>query len=74
MWENIKKKIKPGKSILFYPMHEKVTKEMQALEAYLFRVPVTERFYNTKIKIRVIVSNATDLTDEQFEILKQKIK
>lgn len=74
LWENIKKKIKPGKSILFYPIHEKVTKEMQALEAYLFRVSVTERFYNTKIKIRVIVSNVTDLTDEQFEILKQKIK
>lgn len=24
LWENIKKKIKPGKSILFYPIHEKV--------------------------------------------------
>lgn len=50
-----------------------LVQEMQALEAYLSRVPVTERFYNTKIKIRVIVSNPTDLTDEQFEILMKKI-
>ena len=50
-----------------------LVQEMQALEAYLSRVPVTERFYNTKIKIRVIVSNPTDLTNEQFEILMEKI-
>lgn len=47
--------------------------EMQALEAYLLRVPLKERFYNTKILIKVVVSNPTDILDEQFEILKQKI-
>ena len=47
--------------------------EMQALEAYLSRVPVTERFYNTKILIKVVVKNPTDISDEQFEILKKKV-
>ena len=46
---------------------------MQALEAYLNRVPITERFYDTKIRIQVIVKNPTYITDEQFEILKKKI-
>ena len=46
---------------------------MQALEAYLSRVPVTERFYNTKIKIRVVIQNPMDISDEQFEILKKNI-
>lgn len=44
---------------------------MQALEEYLHRVPEADRFYNTKIKINVIVKNPTDLSDEQFEILKK---
>lgn len=48
-------------------------KEMQALEAYLLRVPKTERFYNTEIVIRVVVSNPTDISDEQFELLKRNI-
>lgn len=47
--------------------------EMQALEHYLSRVPIIERFYNTKIIIRVVVLNPTDISDEQFEILKKKI-
>ncbi len=47
--------------------------EMQALEAYLSRVPVKERFYNTKIRINVMVLNPTDISDELFEILKRKI-
>lgn len=47
--------------------------EMQALEAYLARVPVTERFYDTKIIVKVVVSNPTDISDEQFEILKKSI-
>lgn len=50
-----------------------LVEEMQALEAYLSRVPKTERFYNTKIVIKVIVSNPTDISDEQFEILKKRI-
>ncbi len=50
-----------------------LVQEMQALEAYLSRIPTIERFYNTKIRIRVVVSNPTDLSDEQFEILKRKI-
>lgn len=47
--------------------------EMQALEAYLDRIPVTERFYNTKIVVKVVVLNPTEITDEQFEILKRKV-
>ena len=47
--------------------------EMQALEEYLQRVPLTERFYNTKILIKVVVSNPTDVLDDQFEILKKMI-
>lgn len=50
-----------------------LVKEMQALQTYLSRIPQTEHFYNPKIVIKVIISNPTDLTDEQFEILKQKI-
>lgn len=50
-----------------------LVQEMQALEAYLSRVPVTDRFYNTKILIKVVVKNPTDISDEQFEILKKKI-
>lgn len=48
--------------------------EMQALEEYLNRVPVTERFYNTKIIIKVDISNPTTISDEQFEILKKQIE
>lgn len=47
--------------------------EMQALELYLNRVPATERFYETKIKIKVVVLNPTDISDEQFEILRKNI-
>lgn len=50
-----------------------LVEEMQALEAYLSRVPVTEKFYNTKIVIKVIILNPTDISDEQFEILRRKI-
>lgn len=50
-----------------------LVKEMQALEAYLERIPVRERFYNTKILIKVIVNNPTHISDEQFDILKRKI-
>lgn len=48
--------------------------ELQALESYLRRVPLVERFSNTKIRIKVIVSNPTNLASEQFEIIKHKIK
>ena len=48
--------------------------EMQALEAYLNRVPEKERFYNTKIIIKVVISNPTTISDEQFEILKKQIE
>lgn len=50
-----------------------LVKEMQALKAYLSRLPKTENFYDPEIVIKVIISNPTDLTDEQFEILKQKL-
>lgn len=48
-------------------------KEMQALENYLGRIPVKERFYNTKILIRVVVTNPTNITDAQFDVLRRKI-
>lgn len=48
--------------------------EMQALEGYLNRVPTAERFYNTKIIIKVVISNPTTISDEQFEILKKQIE
>lgn len=47
--------------------------EMQALESYLSRVPFSEKFYNTKILIRVVVNEQTHILDEQFEILKKMI-
>ena len=47
---------------------------MQALEAYLNRVPKKERFYNTKIIIKVVISNPTTISDKQFEILKKQIE
>ena len=46
---------------------------MQALEEYLNRVPADERFYKTEIRIKVVVSNPTELSDEQFEILQKQI-
>lgn len=57
----------------FNEKNDYLVQEMQALEAYLARVPVTERFYNTKIRIKVVVTNPTDISDEQFEILKREI-
>lgn len=57
----------------FNKKNEYLVQEMQALEAYLSRVPVTERFYNTKIKIKVVIQNPMDISDEQFEILKKNI-
>lgn len=57
----------------FNKKNDYLVKEMQALKAYLLRVPKTERFYNPEIVIKVIISNPTDITDEQFEILKQKM-
>lgn len=50
-----------------------LVKEMQALQAYITRVPLKERFYNTKILIKVVVKNPTHISDEQFDILKRKI-
>lgn len=58
----------------FNKKNEFLVMEMQALEAYLNRVPENERFYNTKIIIKVIISNPTTISDEQFEILKKQIK
>ena len=46
---------------------------MQGLEAYLKRVPLKDRFYENKILLKVIVSNPTDLTDDQFDILNKKL-
>lgn len=57
----------------FNDKNKYLVEEMQALEAYLSRVPVSERFYNTKIVIKVVVSNPTEISDEQFEILKKRI-
>lgn len=50
-----------------------LVQEMSELQAYLSRVPVIERFYNTNILIKIVVKNPTDISDEQFEILKKKI-
>lgn len=50
-----------------------LVEEMQALEAYLGRVPAKERFYKTKIKIKVVVLKPTHLSDEQFETLKKQV-
>lgn len=50
-----------------------LVEEMQALEAYLARIPVKDRFYNTQILIDVVVKNPTHISDEQFEVLKSKI-
>ena len=50
-----------------------LVQEMQALEEYLNRVPAEERFYKTKIRIKVVVSNPTELSDEQFEVLEKQI-
>lgn len=50
-----------------------LVQEMQALEEYLNRVPAEERFYKTKIRIKVVVSNPTELSDKQFEVLEKQI-
>ena len=50
-----------------------LVQEMQALEAYLHRVPAKDRFYDTRIIIRVTVSNPTRLSSELFEILKEQL-
>ncbi len=58
----------------FNKKNDYLVQEMQALEEYLNRVPAEERFYKTKIKIRVVVSNPTQLSDEQFEVLEKQIQ
>lgn len=50
-----------------------LVKEMQALELYLSRVPLKDRFYNTKILIKVVVKNPTHISDEQFGVLMKKV-
>jgi hypothetical protein len=51
-----------------------LVEELNALEAYLNRLPDKENFYKTSISIKVAITQPTNLTDEQFEILKNKIK
>lgn len=48
--------------------------EMNALESYLERIPDKERFYKTKIIIKILVQNPTNISDEQFEIIKKEIE
>ena len=50
-----------------------LVQEMQALNAYLNRVPLTDRFYNTEIVINIIVKNPTDIPDDQFDVLKKQL-
>lgn len=57
----------------FNEKNEYLLQEMNALEAYLSRVPKKERFYSTKIVIKVVIINPTDISDEQFKIIKEKI-
>lgn len=57
----------------FNKKNDYLVQEMQALEAYLRRVPAQERFYNTRIIIRVTVSNPTRLSPELFEILRKQL-
>lgn len=45
--------------------------EMRELEAYLNRVPKENRFYKTKILIRVEILDDANITLEQFEVLKK---
>ena len=57
----------------FNTKNDYLVQEMQALQKYLSRVPVGERFYNTEIIIKVIVANPTDISDEHFEVLKYRV-
>lgn len=50
-----------------------LVQEMQALEGYLSRIPLKDKFYKTKIIIKVVVSNPTDIKNDQFDILKNAI-
>lgn len=51
-----------------------LVEEMHALQEYLQRVPEKERFYNTEITIKVVVLNPTEITDEEFEVLKRNME
>lgn len=57
----------------FNDKNDYLVKEMQALELYLSRVPPKDRFYNTKILIKVVVKNPTHISDEQFDVLMRRI-
>lgn len=50
-----------------------MVEEVNAMSQYLNRIPVEERFYNTSIRISVIIQDATKIPDDQFEILKAEV-
>lgn len=55
----------------FNKKNEYFMAEMRELEAYLNRVPKENRFYKTKILIRVVILDDANITLEQFEVLKK---
>lgn len=55
----------------FNKKNEYFMAEMRELEAYLNRVPKENRFYKTKILIRVEILDDANITLEQFEVLKK---
>lgn len=63
----------------FKPNSDRVCKnsylmeEMKELEEYLNRVPIEERFFNSKIVIRVEITNPTSLNDDQFSIIQNNL-
>ncbi|MDY2795036.1 MAG: hypothetical protein SPG13_07870 [Peptostreptococcus porci] len=57
----------------FTKKNEYLIGEMIELERYLNRVPSEERFYKTKIKIKVVIDESTKISDEHFDILRKMI-
>lgn len=50
-----------------------LVQEMNALEAYLNRIPKTERFFTSKIILEVVISNDTILDDNKFNVIEKEI-
>ncbi len=51
-----------------------LVKEMQALENYLSKIQSCRNIYNIKIEIQVAIVNSTNISDLEFQILKNEVE
>lgn len=57
----------------FNAKHHYLMQELSELQKYLGRIPADDRIYETQINVCVKVTQATSISQEQFEVLKRKV-